>query len=142
MIQAAAHAQDVPETPAPTDTVLPRTGIDPAVSDLREHLLDSYGDAPPAPHGVSPPGLLVAFQLGVSEEYTDNAGAVAGASGAGSDFITMIQPRLDITDTSQRVQASIDYAPIGQVYAENSSFSQLQQQGNGDVLVTALPGGL
>ena len=141
---AAAQAQEVPETPTPTDTVLPRTGTDPGVSDLREHLLDSFGDAPPAPHGVSPPGLQVSGQLGLAEEYTDNAGAVAGAGArnAGSDFITLIQPRLDIVDSSQRVQASIDYAPTGQVYAENSSFSQVQQQGNGDVLVTALPGWL
>ncbi len=144
MLPATARAQDVPDAPAPTDTVLPRTGVDPGVSDLREHLLDSFGDAPPPPHGVSPPNLQVSGQLGVSEEYTDNAGAIAGggASGAGSDFITMIQPRLDVVETSQRVQASIDYAPIAQIYAENSSFSQFEEQGNGDVLLTALPGWL
>ncbi len=142
--QASAQQADTPTPPPATDAALPRTGIDSSLSDLREHLLNAYGDAPPGASGVSAPDLQITGQFGASEEYTDNAGAVAGsgARASGRDFITAFQPALVITDTSQRLQANIDYHPVAQIYAENGSFSQFEEQGSGDILATLLPGWL
>ncbi len=145
----SAHAQPVadegsttPVIPGPSDSVLPRTGISTGLSDLREHLLQSYGDTTPTPasHG---PSLQIAGQFGLSEEYTSNVGSQAGgANGRGSDFITLLQPGISIVDTTQRIQASLSYQPVGQVYARNSTFSQFEQELSGDILATALPGWL
>ncbi len=114
------------------------------MSDLREHLLNAYGDTPPADPGVAAPNLQITGQFGASEEYTDNAGAVAGsgARAAGGDFITAFQPGIVITDTSQRLTVNINYHPIAQIYAENTGFSQFEEQGNGDITATLLPGWL
>lgn len=140
---AASQADLLPSVPAPSDTVLPRTGIDPAASDLREHLLDAYGDPQPA-RGAGGPALQFTGQFGASEEYTDNVGLSGGGPGRGSggDFITALQPGITVVDTSQRLRVNLTYAPIGQIYAENSGYSQLEQIGSGGILVTALPGWL
>ena len=142
--QARAQEAETPSPPPATDAALPRTGTDSTISDLREHLLNAYGDTPPATKGVSTPNLQITGQFGASEEYTDNAGAVAGsgARAAGGDFITAFQPGIVITDTSQRLQVNIDYHPVAQIYAENTGFSQFEEQGNGDILATLLPGWL
>ena len=131
-----------PALPGSTDTVLPRTGVDSTLSDLHEHLLNAYGDSGPvrAPHG---PDLRITGQFGASEEFTTNAGLLAGGGrNRGSDFITNLQPGITISDMSQRLQINLDYQPTGQIYAQNTSFSQFQQQFNGNVLATALPGWL
>ena len=142
--QANAQETETPTPPPATDAALPRTGIDSSISDLREHLLNAYGDTPPSAPGASAPNLRITGQFGASEEYTDNAGAVAGsgARAAGGDFITAFQPGIVITDTSQRLHVDIDYHPIAQIYAENGSFSQFEEQGSGDATVTLLPGWL
>ena len=131
-----------PAPPPPTDTVLPRSGVDPTLSDLREHLLNAYGDTQPAPRGVSAPNLQITGELGISEEFTSNAGLAAGGRVRGSDFITAIQPGITVIDTSQRLQVNATYRPISEIYAENSDFSQFEQQGNGSITFTALPGWL
>ena len=128
--------------PGPTDTVLPRTGVDPTLSDLREHLLSAYGDTGPvrAPPG---PNLRITGQFGASEEFTTNAGLqTGGGRSSGSDFVTAFQPGITIVDTSQRLQVNLNYDPIGQLYARNINFSQFQQQLDGAILATALPGWL
>lgn len=143
----AAHAQDdtgpvAPLPPPAAETVLPRTGIDPTVSDLREHLLQSYGDAEPNVRAGGP-DLQITGQLGLAEEYTSDVGASgSGGGGRGSDAITQLQPGITIVDTSQRLRVSLDYAPTGQIYAVHSGYSQFAQQFTGDVLATALPGWL
>ena len=140
-LQTAAAQEDAgpgaPLPPPAAETVLPRTGIDPTVSDLREHLLQSYGEAEPNLRATGP-DLQISGQLGLAEEYTDNVGGTGG--GRGSDAITQLQPGISIVDTSQRLRVSLDYDPNGQIYAAHSGYSQFAQQGTGDVLATALPG--
>jgi hypothetical protein len=144
---ANAFAQEADNTaPAvapPTDTVLPRTGVDPNDTQTREHLESAFGDAAPVIRGVSAPNLQITGSLGLSEEYTTNVGAVAGGgNGRGGDFVTQIQPAITIADNSQRVQLHLDYRPTGDLYAENFNFSQFQEQGSAALTVTALPGWL
>ncbi len=140
----AVSGQDAvaPPLPGAADTLLPRTGIDPEVSDLREHLLRAYGDAEPAPAAAGPT-LRMTGQFGASEEFTSNVGAPdSGHSGGGSDLITLLQPGIDIVDTTQRLQVSLDYRPTGQIYARHGDFSQFEQQADGSIVATALPGWL
>lgn len=135
----------VPSVPGPTDTVLPRTGIDPGVSDLREHLLRAYGDTP-APTAATGPNLQITGQLGVSEEFTNNVGAIAGGGGGrgggGSDAITEVQPGITIVDTTERLLVNLNYQPTAQIYARHFDFSQFEQQFDGSIVATALPGWL
>ncbi len=128
----------------PSDTVLPRTGVDPTSSDPRGDLLSAFGETPASPPGVSQPNLQIHGSLDVSEEYTSDVGAAAGLEGTsrGSDFLTQVQPGLSITDTSQRLMVNLEYHPIAQIYAENFDFSQFQEQGSGVVTATVLPGWL
>ena len=131
-----------PALPGPADTLLPRTGVDSNLSDLREHLLSAYGDNQPF-HAPPGPSLMITGQFGASEEFTTDAGLVEGGGrNRGSDFITALQPGITIVDTSQRLQVNLNYQPVGEIYARNTSFSQFQQQFNGDILATALPGWL
>jgi len=136
-----------PGLPAPTDTLLPRTGVDTTDSDLRNHLLSAFGGEPAASGGggggaaaQQQLGLHLFKQIGVSETYTDNAGYVVGvARDAGDDFITEIQPALHLIDNTQRVMIDLNYAPTGMIYARNSGFSQFEEDFKGDILVTAVP---
>ena len=118
-----------PPTPPPVaDTVLPRVGIDDNLPDLRDHLLDAFGTpATPERAGQLPQsGLQITKQIGVSEEFTDNAGRFAGGGGSGYDFITLIQPQVTITDATQRIQLNLNYAPTGEIYARNTGYSQFE----------------
>ena len=138
----ASSDDEGPPTPPPVaDTVLPRVGIDDNLPDLRDHLLDAFGTpaAPEQAGQVPKTGLQFTKQIGVSEEFTDNAGRFAGGGGSGYDFITLIQPQVTVTDSTQRIQFNINYAPTGEIYARNTSFSQFEQDASGDILVTALP---
>ena len=137
-----------PTLPPNTDTELPRAGIDPNIADLRDHLINTYGEAPPSPAGPAPPNLQILPQIGVAEEWTSNAGALAGGSAGGfgnsvgSDFVTFIQPGITIIDTSQRLEVNLTYQPVGEIYAQHSGFSQFEEEGSGDILATILPGWL
>ncbi len=137
-----------PTLPPNEDTGLPRAGIDPNIADLRDHLLNTYGQAPASPTGPAPPNLQILPQIGLAEEWTSNAGALAGGgaggfgNSVGSDFVTFIQPAITIIDTSQRLEVNLTYQPVGEIYAQHSGFSQFEEEGSGDILATILPGWL
>ncbi len=148
MLPAAAWGQEdlsaggPPALDGPSDTLLPRTGVDPSLSDLREHLLNAYGDAPPQA-GPPAPNLQFQGQIGGSEEFTSNAGGSAGASqNSKADYISALSPVISIIDTSPRLQASLTYAPIGQLYAVNTRYSQIEENFTGSALATLVPGWL
>ena len=130
-----------PPPSAPSDTLLPRTGVDATDSNLREHLMSAFGSASGSATGNAPQtGLSIYKQIGVSETYTTNAGYNLGAgSGSGDDFITSIQPAIRVVDITQRVRIDLTYDPVAQIYARNSGYTQFEEQANGDILVTLLP---
>ena len=85
-------------------------------------------------------GLLIEKQVGISEEFSTNVGRSLGAGGSGGyDFITLIQPSVTILDDTQRLSVNLTYDPTVRVYARNFDYSQVQQQGSGDILGTVLP---
>ena len=138
---APAAPSGPPALSPPTDTLLPREGVNGNDTDLRSHLMSAFGGASGTATGAAAPtGLSIYKQVGVSETYTTNAGYNIGAgSDSGDDFITEIQPAIRVIDNTQRVKIDLTYDPIGMIYARNSSYSQFEEQGNGDILVTLLP---
>jgi uncharacterized protein (PEP-CTERM system associated) len=130
-----------PALSPPSDTLLPRTGVDATDSNLRSHLMSAFGSASGSATGASPPtGLVIYKQIGVSETYTTNAGYRIGAgSDSGGDFITSIQPAVRVIDNTQRVRIDLTYDPVAQIYARNSNYTQFEEQANGDILVTLVP---
>jgi uncharacterized protein (PEP-CTERM system associated) len=132
-------ASGPPSLPPPTDTLLPRTGIDTTDSDLRNHLASAFAPSGSATGTAPPSGLVIYKQIGVSETYTTNAGYELGGYNAGSDFITSIQPLVRVVDNTQRLQVDLTYDPIGQIYARHGGFDQIQEQAFGDILATLVP---
>jgi uncharacterized protein (PEP-CTERM system associated) len=151
VVSPAAFAQTAPTVEAgpslqgPTGTLLPPLGADPGDQSLRTNLLDAFGQTPAPPPGQAQTGPAWQFtpQISVSEEYTTNADVGAGLNsgqnnGHNSDFITLIQPQIAVEENGDRLRVNLNYAPIGEIYAENSDYSQLREQGSGDVLATVL----
>jgi uncharacterized protein (PEP-CTERM system associated) len=139
---AGSAVSGPPALPAPTDTLLPRTGIDTDDTDLRSHLMGAFGDASGSASGTQAPqpGLTIYKQIGVSETYTTNAGYNLGAgSDVGDDFITSIQPLVRVVDNTRRLVVDLTYDPIGQIYARHGGFDQFQQQFYGDILAVLVP---
>ena len=156
----AAHAQASvsdyaesagPPPSAPDASVLPRSFLSGGDADLRDHLLDTFGgpsaEATHSGAGLAPgSGWVVQAQLGLSEEYTDNAGLAVGGLGgglggsAGPDFITEVSPAVTVQRETQRLTVNLAYAPIGLAYANDGSLSQVEQSGSGDVLAVLYPG--
>ncbi len=134
-------ASGPPSLPPPTDTLLPRTGIDTNDSDLRSHLMGAFGQSGSATGAAPQSGLVLYKQIGVSETYTTNAGYNLGGGGGdvGGDFITSIQPTLRLVDNTPRLLVDLTYAPIGQIYARHSGYDQIQEQAFGDILATLIP---
>ena len=135
-----------PALTPPLASLLPPFGTDPTAPDLRDRLSDVFSLANPEKTTSADAGPVWQFnpQIMVSEEYTDNASAAGGPptgvnGHTGSDFITLIQPQLQILNTSDRLRVNITYDPTAQIYAENSSYTQFRQDGNGAALTTLFP---
>jgi uncharacterized protein (PEP-CTERM system associated) len=102
--------------------------------------MSAFGTSASATGNAPPTGLVLYKQIGVSETFTDNAGYQLGAGrDVGDDFITSIQPAVRLVDNTQRIVVNITYDPVAQIYARHTDFSQFEEQGSGDILVTLLP---
>jgi uncharacterized protein (PEP-CTERM system associated) len=138
-----------PPPPAFADTVLPTMGANPTSADMRSQLLDAFGDTQPPPQGDRiARGWEVIPVMTVAEEWTDDPGLAAGSGPIvgnnvhGSDFVTLLEPSLTVLGDTDRLQATLHYAPIGEIFAENSNFTQVRENADGDVLATLMPGWL
>jgi uncharacterized protein (PEP-CTERM system associated) len=134
-----------PTVPPISGALLPVTGADPNQSDLRDHLLDAFGQNPTPVTGAAAnaPGWQITPSIKVTEALTDNpdqfGGFNYGLTHRSDDAITEIQPQALITGNTERVQVNLNYAPIGYVYAVHPSESDYRQVFNGNALATALP---
>ena len=143
-----------PALQAPIGTMLPPLGVDPTDPSLRSNLLNAFGQTPPPPPGteVAGPAWQFAPQLTIAEEYTNNPGVIGGFNSlptpglrgvanqtTGSDFVTLIQPQIAVTENGDRLRVNLFYAPTAQIFAKNGNFDQVRQQFNGDVLGTLMP---
>ena len=76
-------------------------------------------------HFPQAPAGAVLPQIGVAEEWTDNAGLSAGGGSlgnVGSDFITEITPSVTVQREAERYSVNLTYSPVGLIYANNSDF--------------------
>jgi uncharacterized protein (PEP-CTERM system associated) len=136
-----------PPPPAFADTVLPTLGANPSSADMRAELLDAFGDTQPLHADRISPDWQIIPVLTVAEEWTDDAGLAAGSGAfinnrAGSDFVTLIEPSITLLGDTERMQVTLHYAPVGEIFAENSGYSQFRQNADGDALFTLMPGWL
>ncbi len=135
-----------PGVPPIAGALMPTTGFDPNQSDLRNHLLNSFGQNGTQPQpgsSISGPAWQFSPALSVTESLTDNANQFAGygygLGGTRDDAITQITPSILIVGNTERFRVNLNYAPTGVIYAENSDYSQFRQQFYGSVQTTAVP---
>lgn len=83
------------------------------------------------------PGWTAHAALGVQETYSDNA--LQNSAVRRSDFITSITPSLLLNGNTRLIQTTISYAPSALIYASNPGQDTIDQEFNGDALVTLLP---
>ncbi len=121
-------------------SVLPATGISLAspvgagyTGNIRAQVNQALGLAPAA----STPGLVIQPGLGVQELVTDNVYQVSRPRVA--DLVTTITPSVLIGADTQRVQASIAYAPNIQLYAVTGQQDQIDHELNAQATVTLVP---
>jgi uncharacterized protein (PEP-CTERM system associated) len=134
-----------PPVPPIAGGMLPATAADPNQSDLRDHLLNAFGQAPAPTPGAAAAGPAWQIQpsIAVSEAFTDNpdqfGGYDFGVNHRTDDAVTQITPQIIVLGNTQRLQVNLNYAPTGVIYAVNPDFSQFRQQFSGDILGTAVP---
>ncbi len=134
---AAAQYAD-PGSSAPlAGGVLPAVGSGTTVGDLRPQL-ERYFQPSVLP--ATTPTFLLQKSIGVDVGVTDNALRVNAPRRA--DLYTVISPVLTLTQDSARIKTNITYAPQVQVYASQSSQTQVSQFFNGQSLVTLAPDAL
>jgi len=144
---SGADVNLAPPPPAFADTVLPTLGANPSSADMRAELLDAFGDTQPVHADRISPDWQIIPVLTVAEEWTDDAGIAAGSGAlinnrAGSDFVTLIEPSITLLGDTERLQVTLHYAPVGEIFADNTGYSQFRQNADGDALLTLLPGWL
>jgi uncharacterized protein (PEP-CTERM system associated) len=134
-----------PGVPPIANSVLPATGFDPNQPNLRDHLLNAFGQNT-VPQGSSAqvgPAWQYSPAISVSEELTDNpdqfGGYNSGVGRRGDDAITLITPSILVVGTTERFRVNLDYQPTGMIYAVNPDYSQFRQQFYGSVQATGVP---
>jgi len=141
-----SSGSSAPSIMAPTDTLLPRVGIDTTQPGFADTLRDTFdSQSGPGPRAtVAGPGFQIQSRIMVSEEWTQHAdevsGGAGGAHGNGSDFVTLIQPDILVSESTERVNGVLHYAPTGEIFARSGGNDEVRQGADGSLQVTALPG--
>ena len=129
----AAQAQSQVQSQPQSQGLLPATGTDVRVGDLRSALGGVYDRTPAA----ESPAWTFTPTLDVSETYDDGTPLRNGHTA--TDFLTQVTPGIAITADSVRVTGSLYYAPSVNLYANHGSQNQIQQNLNGSATVTVVP---
>jgi len=160
LVASGAHAQDAttggppvgappvaapPVGPSPMG--LPPVGLPPAAvmlnspigglpstlgqSDLR------YMPAVPAAGGPRAPAFSIVPSIGVAEMYNSNI--FQSETNPKGDFVTAITPGIQITGSTPRVTANLQYSPSFLVYAGTRSADSIAHQGIGSVTAELVP---
>jgi uncharacterized protein (PEP-CTERM system associated) len=143
-LDSGSDSSGGPQLQGPTATLLPPLGADPGDQSLRTNLLNAFGQTPPPPAGqAAGPAWQISPSLTVSEQYTDDANVAAGAytgphQGQQTDFITLIQPTLAVSENGERLRVNLNYSPTAEIYAINSDYTQLQERAYGSAQAVLL----
>ena len=97
--------------------------------------------------GASPQqhGWTYAPSVSLTEEYDDGAAnQYGGVGGAGSSFVTTLQPSITVSGDTERVHLNANYAPqalfyAGHIAGADSSQDRVTQNFDGSMLATLLP---
>jgi uncharacterized protein (PEP-CTERM system associated) len=116
-------------------TILPPTGTDVRLGDLRAQVEEALGEAPPRVRGWT-----FAPALEVDELATDNA--FETTNGRHADLVTTITPAITVHGDTPRVQLDLFYAPTALVHAFSAHQNTLYHEANGQALVTIVPNAL
>ena len=118
-----------------TGGILPNVGSN--TGDIRPQL-ERYFKTSVLP--ATAPAWVFEPSLGVDVGVTDNALRIAAPRRA--DVFTVLTPTFNLTGDTSRVQTNLSYSPQLQLYATQSSQTQVSQFFNGRSLVTLAPDAL
>ena len=133
---AGARAQYLP---SPTGGLLPPTGVDTRVGDLRGYFSQAFGQVG-APEAATRSWTYSAA-VDASETFDTDA-ATTSSNGNGrqtADLITRISPSVGVSGDSARLAGSLFYAPTINIYAIHGNQNGIDQNLNGAVTATVIP---
>jgi uncharacterized protein (PEP-CTERM system associated) len=125
---AAARAQGV----------LPPTGVDTRVGDLRGYFAQAFGQV--VPPEAATHGWTYSAAVDASETYDTDVPISSGGSNRQShDLITRITPSVGVTGDSARLTGSLFYSPSINIYAFHGNQNGFNQNLNAAATATVIP---
>jgi len=124
-------------TAARAQGVLPPTGVDTRVGDLRGYFTQAFGQLPT---DATTHGWTYSAAIDASETY-DTGVPVSSNGGTiqAHDLITRIGPSIGITGDSARLVGSLFYSPTLNIYAIHGNQNNISHNLNADVTATVVP---
>ncbi len=124
-------------TAARAQGVLPATGVDTRVGDLRGYFSQAFGQVVPE---AGTQGWTYSAGVDVSETY-DTAIPISSSSGNTEvhDLVTRITPSLGVTGDSSRLSGSLFYGPTINIYTIHGNQNGVSQNLNGAARATIIP---
>jgi uncharacterized protein (PEP-CTERM system associated) len=118
--------------------LLPATGVDTRVGDLRGYFQQAFGQVA-APEATTHAWTYSAA-VDASETYdTDVPVSSGGTSHNAHDLITRITPDLGVTGESSRLTGNLFYSPTLNIYAIHGNQNGVDQNLNGAATLTVIP---
>lgn len=134
----AARAQSavsgLPSVPFSSPSVLPATGTDVRIGNLRNQVSSLLASGPAPLLG---PNFIITPSIGVDVGVTDNA--LQASSPRRADVFTLISPAISLTGDTARLQVNATYSPVVSAFAQTSSRTRVDQYLSGDALATVVP---
>jgi len=117
--------------------LLPPTGVDTRVGDLRGYFSQAFGQVVPE---AGTQGWTYTAGLDVSETYDTGTLVVSdGNTRAEPDLITRITPSVGISGDSSRLVGSLFYSPTVNIYAIHGNQNGIDENLNAAATVTVVP---
>jgi uncharacterized protein (PEP-CTERM system associated) len=118
--------------------VLPPTGVDTRVGDLRGYFEQAFGQV--VPPEAATHGWTWTAAVDASETYDTGVSVTShGNSVQGHDLITRISPSGGVSGDSARLAGSLFYAPTINIYTFHGNQNGIDQNLNGAVTATVVP---
>jgi len=118
--------------------LLPPTGVDTRVGDLRGYFEQAFGQVVPPEAGTH--AWNYSASLDVSETYDTGVPISSGGNNQQAhDFITRITPSVGVTGDSARLVGSLFYGPSANIYLYHGNQNNIAQNLNGAATITVIP---
>jgi uncharacterized protein (PEP-CTERM system associated) len=124
-------------TAARAQGVLPATGVDTRVGDLRGYFAQAFGQVVPE---AGTQGWTYSAGVDVSETYDTAVPITSNGNNTGvHDLITRISPSIGVTGNSARLSGSLFYAPSINIYAIHGNQNGISHNLNAAATATIIP---